>query len=131
MNLINNSYRIIRSLTQKRLLSSYLVSDAVNNYEVLQLNIINSEFLSKKSIDYFIEDFITLANIDNTNIVKVFKFGLIYTIDNKRPSKSEYFYTNRYIENNMEFIDLINEINEHNILDIFWQVCKALYRVKV
>lgn len=126
MNLINNRYRILRSLTQNRLLASYLVSDAVNNHEILQLNIINSEFVYKKTIDFFIDDFISLANIDNTNIVKVFNFGLIYSIDSKKLNNNEYFYTNKYIENNMKFYDFISEVNEHNLLDVFLQICKAL-----
>ena len=108
MNLINNRYRIVRSLTQNRLLSSYLVSDAMNNHEILQLNIINSEFFFRNSTDFFIEEFITLASIDNINIIKVFKFGLIYSIDNKRLNKNDYFYTNKFIENNMNFNELIS-----------------------
>lgn len=126
MNLINNRYRIVRSLTQNRLISSYLVSDAMNNPRILQLNIISSEFFSKSSIDFFIEEFKTLTNIDNANIVKVFNFGLIYSIDNKKLNNTEYFYTNQYIENNMNFYNLIKEINENSLLDVFLQVCKAI-----
>ena len=80
----------------------------MNTHEILQLNIINSEFFSPNNTDFFIEEFITLANLDNINIIKVFKFGLIYSIDNKRVKKNDYFYTNKFIENNMNFNELIS-----------------------
>ena len=126
MNLINNRYRIIRNLYEDRIMSSYIVSDKVNLNEIIQLNIINSEVVSTSSIDFFIREFIRFTDIDNSNIRKVFKFGLIYSIDNKQLNNNEYFYTNEYIENNIKFEDLLSVINEENILNIFLQICSAL-----
>lgn len=116
----------MENLTQNRLVSSYIVSDGMNNHERLRLNIINSEFTSKKTMDFFINEFITITSIDNNNIIKVFDFGLIYSIDNKKVSNNEYFYTNEYIDNNITFCDFIEEINEYNLLDMFIQVCKSM-----
>ena len=126
MNIINNRYRIIRNLAQTRLISSYLVSDGMNNHEMLQLNIINSEIISNKTIDFFIEEFINLTNIDNENIAKVFDFELIYSTDNIKLTNNEYFYTNTYVEDRMKFSDFLIAVNENDILGIFLQICKAV-----
>jgi len=126
MDLINKRYRIIKSLTQNKLVSSYLVSDVMNNHEIIQLNIINSEHAPESIIDFLIEDFVTFTNIENPNIVKVFDFGLINSIYNKQIGNKEYFYTNKYYENHISFYDFMSKINENNLLDIFIQVCRAV-----
>ncbi|MBZ9686544.1 diguanylate cyclase [Clostridium estertheticum] len=126
MNLINNRYRIITKLSQDRIKSSYLVSDVINNNKKMQLTIINSEFSSENLMDFYVNEFTTLATINHANISKVFDFGLVHTIDNKKVTNSEYFYTNDYLENSEELQELTSNINENEILDIFMQLCKAL-----
>lgn len=126
MNLINNRYRVITNLSKDRIKSSYLVSDVINNHERIQLNIINSEFASENFIDFYVAEFITLVTIKHANISKVFDFGLVHTIDNKKVSNSEYFYTNDYIENTKEFHELPSNVNENQILDIFMQLCMGV-----
>ena len=123
MNLINNRYRVITKLSQDRIKSSYLVSDVINNHEKIQLNIINSDFVSEGLINFFVSDFTTLSTIDHVNISSVFDFGLVHNIDNKKLINSEYFYTNDYIENTVVINELINNLNENEILDIFMQLC--------
>ena len=126
MNLINKRYRIIKSLTQNRLVSSYLVSDVMNNHEVIQLNIINSEHAPQSIIDFLIEEFVTFTKIKNPNLVKVFDFDLINSIYNKEINGKEYFYTNKYYESHISFYDFVSKINENNLLDVFIQVCRAI-----
>ncbi|MGV8980827.1 diguanylate cyclase [Clostridium sp.] len=126
MNLINNRYRVITKLSQDRIKSSYLVSDVINNHEKIQLNIINSEFASEHLIDFYTSEFTMLTSINHTNISSVFDFGIVHTIDNKRTSNSEYFYTNDYIENTVELYELTSNLNENEILNIFMQLCYAM-----
>ena len=126
MNLINNRYRVITNLKQDRIRSSYLVSDVINNHEKIQLSIINSEYASESLIDYCVTEFITIGTINHANISKVFEFGLVHTIDNKKVNNSEYFYTNEYIENDIELHELTSNMNENQILDIFMQLCMAV-----
>jgi diguanylate cyclase (GGDEF)-like protein len=123
---MNNRYRIIKSLTQDRIISSYLVSDVVNNHEKVQLNIINSEFASESLISYYVAEFVTFPSINHANMSKVFDFGFIHTIDNKKIKSGEYFYTNEYIQDAEELQQLITNINENQILDIFMQLCMVL-----
>ncbi|MGH4139500.1 diguanylate cyclase [Clostridium sp.] len=126
MDLINNRYRVITKLSQDRIKSSYLVSDVINNHEKMQLNIINSEFASEYLIDFYSSEFTTLTSINHVNISSVFDFGLVHTIDNKKTSRSEYFYTNDYIENTVELHELTYNLNENEILNIFMQLCYVM-----
>jgi diguanylate cyclase (GGDEF)-like protein len=126
MNLINNRYRVISSLSQDRIMSSYLVTDVIDNHEKIQLNIINSEVAPEGLIDFYISEFIALGTINHANISKIFDFGLIHTIDNKKIDNSEYFYTNEYIVNTEELHNLTTNINENEILDIFIQLCMVV-----
>ncbi|MBU3190513.1 diguanylate cyclase [Clostridium bowmanii] len=126
MNLINNRYRVITKLSQDRIKSSYLVSDVINNYEKIQLNIINSEFASENLIDFYASEFATLTSIDHVNISSVFDFGIVHTIDNKKTNNSEYFYTNDYIEDTVELHELTSNLNENEILNIFMQLCYVI-----
>lgn len=126
MNLINNRYRVITKLSQDRIKSSYLVSDVINNHEKIQLNIINSEFASEHLIDFYASEFTTLTSINHVNMSSVFNFGIVHTIDNKKTSNSEYFYTNDYIENTVELHELTTNLNGNEILDIFMQLCYVM-----
>ena len=126
MNLINNRYRLITNLRQDAIMSSYLVSDVIKNHEKIQLNIINSEFASERLIDFYSAEFITLATIKHKNISRVYDFGLVHTIDNKKNSNSEFFYTNDYIEDTKTLYELNNELNEDAILDLYMQLCLAV-----
>ena len=126
MNLINNRYRVITELSKDMIKSSYLVSDLIKNNEKIQLNIINSEFVSKNLIDYYIAEFITFGTINHKNINRVYDFGLVSIIDNKKANKSEYFYTNKYIETSCEMQEIITNINESQILDIFIKLCMVM-----
>ncbi|HEY8891137.1 MAG TPA: diguanylate cyclase [Clostridium sp.] len=126
MNLINNRYRLITNLRQDMIMSSYLVSDVLKNHEKIQLNIINSEFASERLIDFYSAEFITLATIKHQNISRVYDFGLIHTLDNKKVNNSEFFYTNDYIENTKSLNELNTDINKDEILDLCMQLCLVM-----
>ncbi|SHI63980.1 diguanylate cyclase (GGDEF) domain-containing protein [Clostridium cavendishii DSM 21758] len=126
MNLINNRYRVVGNIKKDNLLTSYIVIDVMDNYKVQQLSIINSEVITRSKIDFLIEEFLSLTNIENSNIIKLFNFGLIYSIDGKKINKKEYFYTKEYAENNISFNSLVKQINEEEVLNIFIKLCKGI-----
>jgi hypothetical protein len=84
MELINNRYRIIKNIRQNRLVSSYAVYDIMKDYEPFQLNIFNKEYIPDSLLDYYINEFRSLANIDSEGIIKVYDFGLVNVVDNKK-----------------------------------------------
>ena len=74
MEIINNRYRIVKCIKQNRVVSSYVVNDIIKNYDTVQLNIINSEYVQKELIEFYTKEFISLTNLDCKNIISVYDF---------------------------------------------------------
>jgi len=126
MNLINNRYRILKKISQNRLMSTYLVSDMMNNFQNIHLNIFNSESISESLLKFFIDEFVIFSNIIAENIVRVYDFDLVYFIDNKRTNNKQYFYTCSNYENNKTIIDLVQALQDEEILNIFIRICNVV-----
>lgn len=126
VNLINKRYKVLKSIKQNRFVSSYLVADEKLGLEELQLNIINSEYLSENLLDYYIKEFQTLTTIDSPKHIKLYDFDIIKYIDNKTIDKPQYFYTNEFIENDGKLIELINSLDEKEQLDLIVRLCQSI-----
>lgn len=126
MELFNNRYRIVRSLTQNQIVSSYVVSDLINKNQLIQLDIINSEFIPKDNLKYYIDEFITLSNINNPHIIKLYEFGLVTSIDGKNIKNTRFFLTKQYIETSHSFNKAISIITKDELLTQFASLCKTL-----
>ncbi|KEH93934.1 hypothetical protein Z962_10145, partial [Clostridium botulinum C/D str. BKT12695] len=125
MELINNKYKIINKIEQNRKISSYAVQDIVDN-KIRKLIIINSDYLSKTLINFLINNFTDLSNVETQNILKVFDFGLVSLIDNKKLAYKQYYYTSEYVKDYLKINDLIKELSYKEIVNIYIQVCKAI-----
>lgn len=126
MELVNNRYRIIKNLNQNRLVSTYLVSDIWDEYKEVQLNMLNSEFIPNSLIEFYTNEFISLINLNNENIVKNYTFSIISRIDNKRSSEEHYFYTCEYVRESQGLLEYIENMNSFQIMDVFMELCKAV-----
>lgn len=126
MYLINKRYKVLRSIKQNRFVSSYLVADEKMGSEEVQLNIINSEYLSENLLGFYIKEFQTLAIIDSPRHIKLYDFDIIKNIDNKTIDKRQYFYTNEFVENNGNLIELINSLDEKGRLDLIVGICQSI-----
>ncbi|KGM94559.1 hypothetical protein Z968_11590, partial [Clostridium novyi A str. 4552] len=125
MELINNKYKIINKIEQNRKISSYAVKDIVDN-KIRKLIIINSDYLSKTLINFLINNFTDLSNVETQSILKVFDFGLVSLIDNKKLAYKQYYYTSEYLKDYLKINDLIKELSYKEIVNIYIQVCKAI-----
>lgn len=126
MDLINNRYRVMKKLSQVHMISSYLVTDIMKNHEILQLNIISSEYINDSLLDFYINKFIILANIDNQNLIKNLDFECIYLIDNKKLNTTQYYYSTEIFHSNMSLIDLVKKMNDNEVLQLFIQICQTI-----
>ncbi|MCM8710192.1 diguanylate cyclase [Clostridium sp. SYSU_GA19001] len=126
MDLINNRYRVLKNIKQNRLFSAYLVSDVKKGHKPVQLNIINSEYIAESNINLFSKEFITISTIEDKHILKLYDFGVIELIDNKKIDNNAFFYVNEYMEVNSNFMQLVKNMNENEILDLFVEVCKTV-----
>ncbi|MBW9156138.1 diguanylate cyclase [Clostridium tagluense] len=126
MEIINNRYRIVKCIKQNRVVSSYVVNDIIKNYDTVQLNIINSEYLKKELIEFYTKEFISLTNLDCKNITSVYDFDLVNLLDNKKLNDKVYFYTNEYVQDNFSILDIAGEMPNEEILDMFIEICQSI-----
>lgn len=126
LEIINNRYRIVRCIKQNRVVSSYVVNDIIKNYDTVQLNILNSEYIQKELIEFYIKEFISLTNLECENIISVYDFALVNTIDNKKLNDKVYFYTNEYIQENSSILDIVRDMGTYTLLDLFIEICQSI-----
>lgn len=126
MEIINNRYRVVKCIKQNRIVSSYVVNDIIKNYDTIQLNILNSEYIQKELIELYTKEFISFTNLTCENIISVYDFALVNLLDNKKLNDKVYFYTNEYIQNNSNILDITHDMTGKEILDLFIEICQSI-----
>ncbi len=126
MELVNHRYRIVKNLMQNKLITSYLVSDILDDHKVMQLNILNPEFTPHSLIEFYSSEFISLININNNIIINNYNFNVISYLDNKKSNSNQYYYTCEYIEKPKNLLDHIGNLNVFEIMDVFIEACRAI-----
>ncbi|MBC8059733.1 MAG: diguanylate cyclase [Clostridiaceae bacterium] len=127
MYIVNNRYRIIKTLTHNALMSAFSAIDIVKNSKPVQLNIINSENLSVDLRDYFLNEFALYKNINSSNILKVYDFETVFSIDNKRDTEeNKYYYTKEEFEKDGDISELINNFSEERLFSVFIELCQDI-----
>lgn len=129
MELINNRYRILKYLAQNRIFTSYLVNDINTNHKAMQINILNGEYTDQNLLSFLSENFIKLCNIYHPNIIKLFNFGVIRTLDNNTVNYPQYYYTCEFVDNNCSFTDFILKSSFEKCLDSFIEIAVALNHI--
>lgn len=126
MKLINNRYRIIKCLRQSRFVTSFIVNDIRNGKSLLQMNIINPEFMPQELLDFYSKQFITLIGLNNESMLEVYNFGLVNTIDNNKLSNNQYYYTTENTSFNKGLMSIVKDLTYGEILDLFVNICNAV-----
>ncbi|MFT5875560.1 MAG: diguanylate cyclase (GGDEF)-like protein [Clostridium sp.] len=126
MEIINNRYRIVKCIEQNRVVSSYVVNDIIKNYDTMQLNILNSDYIKEELIDFYTKEFTSLTNLACENISSVYDFALVNLIDNKKLNDKVYFYTNEYVQNNSNILDIVGNMGSDQLLDLFVGICQSI-----
>lgn len=126
MKLVNNRYKVIQSMGKNKLVSSYLVSDIWNENKKVQLNILNSEFISKSLIDFYVKEFLFLKNLNCQNIAGNYGFNAISYIDNKKNSEKSYYFTCEYVGNPQGLLEGAKHLDSFQLMDMFIDICKGV-----
>jgi diguanylate cyclase (GGDEF)-like protein len=126
MEIINNRYRVVKCIKQNRVVSSYVVNDIIKNYDTIQLNILNSEYIQKELIELYTKEFISLTNLECKNIISVYDFALVNLLDNKKLNEKVYFYTTEYVENNSSVLDIVCDMESEELLNLFIEFCQSI-----
>lgn len=92
----------------------------------MQLNILNSEYIQKELIELYTKEFISLTNLTCENVMSVYHFALVNQIDNKKLNEKVYFYTNEYIQNESNILDVVSVMESDKLLDLFIEICQSI-----
>lgn len=126
MELINDRYRIIKNIKQNSFVSTYIAADLISGLDKVQLNIINPEYIPEDLLNFYTSEFITLTSIRCSNIVRLYNFGIVNFIDNKKISNYQYYYINEFIDDCTTFDNIIDNLQLDGILNLFIDICRAV-----
>ncbi|MFZ5988857.1 MAG: diguanylate cyclase [Bacillota bacterium] len=125
MDLINNRYKIIAAIKEDFSNSLFLVSDQINENKRAALKIINPELVSPKAIEYMKKEFITLSTLSHPNLMEIYSFGIINSIDGNNITTKQYFCTYEHL-NGKNIFSAAAAMSFDGIISLILQVCNAL-----
>lgn len=125
MNLVNERYKIIRTIDENSFISSFKAKDLDSKDREVKLTILNSEYIDEEIISLYRTDFVNFASVKNQNILKNLDFGIVNTIDENKISEKRYFYTSEYVSET-DFFNFMESSTTIEIIDVFIQICKAV-----
>ena len=124
MKIINNRYKIEKFIFSSPYYESYKVIDLWDNDKECFIKLYNYN-TKNELIEYFINDFSLIANIEHENILKSNTFGIVNTIDAKSVNILLYYVINEYIDYpNLE--DVSYDLKLEDKLKILIQIILAL-----
>lgn len=126
MNIINNRYRIINTIDKKQIFSSFEVTDILRNDSNLKLNIIELRNIPNNTKNHIKNEFINLVNLNENYIYKLYSLNVISTIDNKTEDDKRWYYTCEICKESSRLVEVIDNLEENDIIDIFVQICIAI-----
>lgn len=126
MNLINNRYRILSVIKETSFVSSYKVSDILNNNCTKCIKFLNIDNLPVYIIDYLNNEFIRLKNLNDPNIINLYQYGLVRHIDKDLIKAPIYFYSTEFFEDSTKLSKTINELSDDEKLKIFCDICMTI-----
>ncbi|KAB3532876.1 diguanylate cyclase [Alkaliphilus pronyensis] len=120
MELINNRYRVEEIKEQENLYSKYVVLDLLQKNKRLLLYVINNTQYSSEFLSFCNEEFYQITSMQHPNLLQVYNYGIIETIDDKQINELRFYYTTEYID--VDFlIDENYQLSEEEFLNIYTQ----------
>jgi len=121
VEIINNRYKI-KGIYEEEINSIvYKVNDLWDNNRQVLLKLFGHEYQCDKIVSLFVDKYIDYAGINHSNLLANYSFDLVQTIDNKRVSKKQYFYTKEYIED-VKLLDIATNLQIDEIMEIINQL---------
>jgi diguanylate cyclase (GGDEF)-like protein len=127
VEIINNRYRIKELLNQDKHATHYSVYDMRDDNKVLLLHLLNSEYLPKSIIDFFVDRFIDIKNLTSERIVRNYNFNTLSYIDKQRQMEPQYFFTSDYYKQTVELIQLSKKLAFSQKISLFIDLCTVVY----
>lgn len=124
MRIVDNRYKIEKILEDTVYFETYKVSDLWEDDKTYLMKLYHSD-IQKELINYFIDNFIYLSNINHEHILASEKFNLIKTIDTKKVNMLLYYSISEYIDS-PRLIDLKEKLSLEEKLRILLDIMVAI-----
>ena len=124
MKIINDRYDVIKLLHRESSFVEYLVSDKEKNKEIKRIRIFDTEMSNYDFIKQMEEQFVELKTVVHENILSVYEFQAIVTVNGNRVNRKQFFYTYEHFEEDQ--LVHYTELNKTEINSVIVQLCKAV-----
>lgn len=124
MKTINNRYEVIEPICKTNSEIEYLVRDNQRGGKFKRMRIFDVEMSNNLFIKKMEEEFIGLKNHVHENLLNVYEFQSIHSINHSRVNRKQYFYTYEHWQEN-EIIHYL-DLNKTDINAVISQLCKIL-----
>lgn len=126
MDLLNNRYRVVANFKGDLTNSLFLVSDLLKDNKKVLLKILKPEVVSTNIIDYFKKEFITLSSYSHPNLMELYSFNILNTVDHNYIASKQYFCTYEYVKGK-DIFEATSDLDFESIIELIIQVCKGLH----
>ena len=126
MKLINNRYQVLKTLENNHVVSRYLVNDIWNEYQQIELQLVNGEFVPSSLMEFYSKEFINLTNLKNASLIENYSFNAVININEKRDQGEGFFFTSQYIREKINLLEYIKDMKLEETIDVFMEICKAV-----
>lgn len=125
MRIINNRYRLIKKIYQNDGLASYQAIDIKRSQGVLDLNIINFDYVDWEFYDFLANNFIMLTSIVHSNLKRLYSFDIIENKNGRLDKNNQYFYTTEFV-GDVQPLNVLEGLDIDEKLNLFIEVAKTL-----
>lgn len=98
MKVLNLRYKIDRQINKDSCGAVYVARDMQQQDKLVTVRVFNSEYSKTEYVQELISKFMFLKSVKHSNLVELYEFDRLTTIDHKMSSKIRYFYTAEYLE---------------------------------
>ncbi|WP_010252459.1 diguanylate cyclase [Acetivibrio cellulolyticus] len=125
MKILNNRYKIIASIKEDLSNSVFLAADMLHDNRNVALKIIYQESVPVKSLDFLKREIGFLTSMAHPNIMNIYGFEALNTIDGNNISAKQYICTYEYIKGRSIF-NATTGMGFIEVMDLVVEVCYAL-----
>jgi len=122
MKIINNRYHVIENVLTDTFGDILLVEDKTRK-RICYMRLFLVEFSQSDLIKHFKSQFVHYSTMSHPNLVADYKFDIIKTIDDKKSTRTQFFYAYERSEfKEISYMDL----SRQDAMDVLIEICKTL-----
>ncbi|SET69487.1 diguanylate cyclase (GGDEF) domain-containing protein [Natronincola peptidivorans] len=123
MKLINNRYKIETCVDKNE--AEYVATDLFKKDRKMLIYIVENNSFTKEFLKYCIDNFYKVSSLNHSNILSVYSFGIVESIDDKPNHDDLYYYTTEYIDKESTILAK-NKTHQEIVLHCYKQLFSCL-----